>query len=59
MQANDQILFFRLAQRILSKQSDNGAWKLFADEENGGNLCATVEAYYACSFAGAHPGSGG
>lgn len=48
-----------LAQRILSKQSDNGAWKLFADEENGGNLSATVEAYYACGFAGAHPGSGG
>ncbi|APB38560.1 MULTISPECIES: squalene--hopene cyclase [Heyndrickxia] len=41
-----------LAQRILSKQSDNGAWKLFADEENGGNLSATVEAYYALLASG-------
>jgi sporulenol synthase len=32
-------------------QQQNGAWKLFPDEK-GGNLSATIEAYYALLFSG-------
>jgi len=39
-----------LARRIISRR-ENGAWKLFYDEP-GGNLSATIEAYYALLLAG-------
>ena len=32
----------------------NGAWKLFHDE-GGGNLYATVEAYYSLRYSGYYP----
>ncbi|WP_082236063.1 squalene--hopene cyclase [Halobacillus massiliensis] len=41
-----------LAGRILSKQRDNGTWKLFPDEKNEGNLALTVESYYALLYSG-------
>jgi sporulenol synthase len=40
-----------LVRRILSKQGENGAWKLFYDDDEG-NLTATVEAYYALLYSG-------
>lgn len=40
-----------LAENLLRKRQDNGAWKLYHDEPEG-NLSATVEAYYALLFAG-------
>lgn len=39
-----------LASRIISREK-NGTWKLFYDEP-GGNLSATIEAYYALLLAG-------
>ncbi|MFA9556405.1 prenyltransferase/squalene oxidase repeat-containing protein [Evansella sp. AB-rgal1] len=39
-----------LANRILSTQLPNGAWKLYEDEEEG-NLSATIEAYTALLFS--------
>ncbi|BAU28520.1 sporulene cyclase [Aneurinibacillus soli] len=50
---NNEDLIRRLTERVASKQEQNGAWKLFYDEE-GGNLSATVEAYYALLFSGYH-----
>lgn len=38
-----------LAKRLLSLQGENGAWKLYADEE-GGNLSATIEACFALIY---------
>lgn len=48
---HDDDFIRRLAERIMYKQEQNGAWKLFYDEEEG-NLSATVEAYYALLFSG-------
>lgn len=48
---HDENLIKQLTERILSKQEENGAWKLFYDEP-GGNLSATVEAYYALLYSG-------
>jgi sporulenol synthase len=50
---HDEDFIRRLTERIIYKQEQNGAWKLFHDEE-GGNLSATVEAYYALLFSGYH-----
>ncbi|WP_018664988.1 squalene--hopene cyclase [Heyndrickxia acidiproducens] len=49
---HDEQLIQGLVQRILSRQHKNGTWKLFADEENGGNLSTTLEAYYALLASG-------
>ncbi|WP_431801335.1 squalene--hopene cyclase [Halobacillus andaensis] len=43
-----------LTSRILSRQEDNGAWKLFHDEPNG-NLALSVESYYALLYSGYFP----
>ena len=53
LEMDDEALIDTLVQRILSKQDKNGAWKLYHDEEGGGNLTATVEACYALLYAGA------
>ncbi|MFZ3591527.1 squalene--hopene cyclase [Bacillus sp. DJP31] len=45
LQLQEDILIKKLANRIASKQTENGAWKLFKDDN--GNLSATVEAYFA------------
>lgn len=49
---DDEELIKELVDRILSKQQENGAWKLFYDEEAGGNIAATIEAYYALLYSG-------
>lgn len=51
LEINDEQLIEGLAGRIISKQDKNGSWKLFHDEQ-GGNLTATVEAYYALLYSG-------
>ncbi|MEH7275301.1 squalene--hopene cyclase [Neobacillus vireti] len=51
LEINDEELIKGLAERILSKQEQNGAWKLFYDEHEG-NLSATVECYYALLYSG-------
>lgn len=48
---DDEEFIGGLAERIAALQVENGTWKLFHDEE-GGNLSATVEAYYALLYAG-------
>ncbi|TYS19128.1 squalene--hopene cyclase [Rossellomorea vietnamensis] len=40
-----------LGTRLLSKQTTEGHWKIFNDEEEG-NLSATVEAYFALLWSG-------
>ncbi|OPH59071.1 squalene--hopene cyclase [Paenibacillus ferrarius] len=44
-------LIQQLHARIIGKQEKNGAWKVYADEEDG-NLDTTVYAYYALLFTG-------
>ncbi|MFB4165304.1 squalene--hopene cyclase [Alteribacillus sp. JSM 102045] len=51
LQINDEDLIYSLVCRILNRQEENGAWKLFYDEDEG-NVTATVEAYYALLFSG-------
>jgi len=51
LEINDEKLIQQLTERILSKQEENGAWKLFYDEGEG-NLSATIEAYYALLYSG-------
>lgn len=47
----EEDLIRQLHDRLLSAQQANGAWKVFDDEEEG-NLSATVEAYYALLYSG-------
>lgn len=54
LQINDEDLIQALGERILNKQGENGAWKLFYDEGDG-NLTATIEAYYALLYSGYYP----
>ncbi|PLS02793.1 squalene--hopene cyclase [Neobacillus cucumis] len=54
LELNDEELVKGLANRILNKQENNGAWKLFYDEGDG-NLSATTEAYYALLYSGYFP----
>ena len=49
---DDEELIKELVDRILSEQQDSGAWKLFYDEEDDGNVAATIEAYYALLYSG-------
>jgi sporulenol synthase len=51
LEINDEDFIHTLVDRIISKQGENGAWKLFHDEGEG-NLTATVEAYYALLYSG-------
>lgn len=51
LEIDDEQLIAGLCRRILSKQQNNGAWKLFYDEGEG-NVTATAEAYYALLFSG-------
>jgi sporulenol synthase len=51
LEINDEKLIKGLADRIISKQEKNGAWKLFFDEDDG-NLSITTEAYYALIYSG-------
>jgi sporulenol synthase len=47
-----------LSNRLLAQQEDAGFWKIHKDEE-GGNLSATVEAYFALLWSGAVNGNDG
>ncbi|MBU8878545.1 squalene--hopene cyclase [Bacillus sp. FJAT-29790] len=51
LEINDEKLIQELAERILAKQEENGAWKLFHDEGDG-NLTATLQSYYSLLFSG-------
>ena len=51
LEIDDENLIKQLSERILKKQKDDGAWKLFYDEPVG-NLSATIEAYYALLYSG-------
>lgn len=51
LEINDENLIEQLTKRILSKQENDGAWKLFSDQE-GGSLTVTIEAYYALLYSG-------
>lgn len=51
LEMHDEKLIQGLAARILSKQEQNGAWKLFRDEPDG-NANATLEAYYGLLYSG-------
>ncbi|UOQ43094.1 squalene--hopene cyclase [Halobacillus salinarum] len=48
---NEEKLIIELTERIMSKQEQNGAWKLYYDEEQG-NLSRTIEAYYGLLYSG-------
>jgi sporulenol synthase len=51
LEINDEGLIQDLADRIMNKQEENGAWKIFLDEGDG-NLTVTTEAYYALAYSG-------
>lgn len=51
LEIDDENLIKGLSERILRKQQENGAWKLFHDEPNG-NLSDTIGAYYALLYSG-------
>ncbi|GGH15011.1 squalene--hopene cyclase [Paenibacillus segetis] len=47
----NEALILQLHDRILAEQQADGGWKLFQDEEEG-NLSASIEAYYALLYSG-------
>ena len=49
----EKSLLNALLQRLLSKQSKEGYWKLYEDDQ--GNLSATVQAYYSLLYSGEIP----
>lgn len=49
LEIQEEELIRMLAKRLLGKQAKDGAWKLFHDD--GGNLDATIEAYYALLYS--------
>lgn len=51
LEIHDEKLIQGLAARIISKQEENGAWKIFEDEKDG-NATATLEAYYGLLYSG-------
>jgi sporulenol synthase len=51
LEINDEQIIKELCERLISKQEENGSWKLFYDEGSG-NLTSTVEAYYALLYSG-------
>jgi sporulenol synthase len=50
LEIEEEELIQKLAERLLVRQAENGAWKLYHDDQ--GNLNATVEAYYALLYSG-------
>ncbi|CAM3269795.1 squalene--hopene cyclase [Brevibacillus invocatus] len=48
---DDEGLIEKLVSHIVSKQQDDGSWKLYPDEPQG-NLSATIDSYYALLFSG-------
>lgn len=56
LEIHDEKLIKSLTKRILSRQENNGAWKLFFDEKDG-NLSATLEAYFALLYSGYYKNS--
>lgn len=51
LNVDNETLIRNLHDRILGEQQLGGYWKLYEDEEDG-NLSATVEAYYALLYSG-------
>ncbi|MBJ6359769.1 squalene--hopene cyclase [Paenibacillus sp. GCM10012307] len=51
LEMEDEELIRQLHDRILQEQQADGSWKLFRDED-GGNLSATIDAYYALLYSG-------
>jgi sporulenol synthase len=49
--SDEEVLVKKLVERIKSKQSPNGAWKVYGDERDG-NLSATVESYFSLLYSG-------
>ncbi|PLR80029.1 squalene--hopene cyclase [Bacillus canaveralius] len=49
---DEEELIKALVKRIERKQEENGAWKLYKDEQGDGNLSLTIEAYYALLYSG-------
>lgn len=52
LQIDDPHLSNRLIKRIVRKQTEDGSWKLYADEQNG-NVSATLECVLALLYSGA------
>ncbi|MGD6943217.1 squalene--hopene cyclase [Cytobacillus gottheilii] len=50
LEIDDEQLIEELAERIMSRQEQNGAWKLFHDELDG-NISATIDSYYALLYS--------
>ncbi|WP_096188875.1 terpene cyclase/mutase family protein [Evansella halocellulosilytica] len=48
---NEEELIIELVKRMINRQLENGAWKIYEDE-NEGNLSLTIEAYYALLYSG-------
>lgn len=51
LELEEEDLIRGLVKRILSKQAQDGSWKLFHDEKTG-NLTTTIEAIYALRYSG-------
>ncbi|WP_442600485.1 terpene cyclase/mutase family protein [Paenibacillus sp. KN14-4R] len=51
LNVQNEALIRQLHDRILERQQQGGFWTLYPDEE-GGNLSASVEAYYALLYSG-------
>ncbi|WP_289141766.1 squalene--hopene cyclase [uncultured Brevibacillus sp.] len=48
---DDEDLIEQLTKHIASKQQDNGAWKLYPDEDEG-HLSTTIDCYFALLYTG-------
>jgi len=53
LQISDEALIRRLSERIAALQTNNGSWKIYDDEDKG-NVSATIECYYALLWAGSY-----
>lgn len=51
LQMEDEHLIRQLHDRLLATQHSDGSWRVYQDEEDG-NLSATVECYYALLYSG-------
>ncbi|MFD3445696.1 squalene--hopene cyclase [Microbacteriaceae bacterium 4G12] len=47
----EETLISQIVRRIIQRQDESGAWKLYQDEREG-NLSATIQAYVALLFSG-------
>lgn len=52
LQRDDEPLIALLSERLLKRQLPSGAWRLYEDEPEGGNVSATAEAYFALLYSG-------